>query len=65
MSKIKRMWVNQPSTLQPYHKQHGEKVLAEFRRDNNKYIRVYFTRGRLVSMKMHKSALSEGWPGED
>lgn len=56
-----RMWVNQPSTLQPYHEYHGERVLAYYEGYDNTY-RVYFLHGETVSMQMPRMALSPGWP---
>jgi hypothetical protein len=61
-----RMWVNQPSTLQPHHALHGECVLALHEYGDT--YRVYFTRrdvftGRdIESMQMSRLALSPGWP---
>lgn len=60
-----RMWINQPSTLQPYHNLHGINVLAIPGRTNN-YYWVYFltndTNGRdIESMEVHRMALSDGW----
>jgi hypothetical protein len=47
-----RMWVNQPSTLQEFHEYHGENVLSAppvtYSKNNCSYIRVYFTKGKLV-----------------
>lgn len=62
-----RYWVNQPSTLQPYHKLNGQTVLADFAtaercKDGQTYVRVYFTHGPSISMEMSTLALSEGWP---
>jgi hypothetical protein len=57
---MKRMWINQPSTLQPFHKLHGARVLVEdpvvgFRR-------IWFTSGDVISMELPTMVLSEGWP---
>jgi hypothetical protein len=57
------MWINQPSTLQPYHKLHGTNVLAVFARTNEKmttYV-IYFLSGPVVSQEIDGLALSEGW----
>ena len=54
-----RMWFNQPSTLQPFHKYHGIDVLAEVE-DENSY-RVWFLEGPVISMVADKNALSRGW----
>lgn len=55
---MKRMWINQPSTLQPFHYLHGEKVLAI--PESNSW-RVYFLKDSVVSMLVPKNTLSEGW----
>lgn len=57
---MKRMWINQPSTLQPHHKLHGVRVLAEDPKVG--YRRIWFTGGDVISMEISMSALSEGWP---
>lgn len=56
-----RMWINQPSTLQPLHKLHGERVLAI---NENGSWRVYFLRGNVVSMMVPDNTLSGGWNEE-
>jgi hypothetical protein len=56
---LKRMWVNQPSTLQDDHALHGVNVLAE--QSNDEYITVYFTAGNIISQRMSRLSLSEGW----
>jgi hypothetical protein len=60
-----RAWVNQPSTLQEYHLYHGKNVLTvppvlEGGKDQ-RFIRVYFTEGIIISMNMDIAALSKGW----
>ena len=57
---VKRMWINQPSTLQPYHDLHGTLVLAH--QDYDDYWRCYYLSGPVVSSDAKRSALSEGWP---
>ena len=59
MKRMIRKWINQPSTLQPYHKLHGVRVL--FDPDNNI---VYFTEGAVISQQIDPLALSDGWPDE-
>lgn len=61
-AELRRMWVNQPSTLQPHHKLHGTSVLAIKEYDNT--YRVYFLSGPIVSQQMTGLALSEGWIDE-
>lgn len=53
-----RMWINQPSKLQPLHEYHGVNVLAE---QNKEFPTVYLTEGNIVSMVIHRLALSSGW----
>lgn len=60
METIKRMWVNQPSTLQPLHRLHGVRVLAHA--DTDRTMRAYFLSGGVISMQIPREALSEGWP---
>lgn len=57
---LKRMWINQPSTLQPFNHLHGVKVLASY--DTDKVARAYFLSGDVISMQVPYLALSEGWP---
>ena len=56
---IKRMWINQPSTLQPLHHLHGTNVLAHHAYDHT-YV-IYFLSGKTVSMHVLRMVLSEGW----
>lgn len=56
---LSRMWINQPSTLQPYHTLHGQRVLAMPERGET--WRVYFLSGEVVSQQISKAALSSGW----
>lgn len=58
---MRRMWINQPSTLQPLHHMHGTNVLAgrEYRADNA--VTVYLLEGDVVSMYVPSLALSPGW----
>jgi hypothetical protein len=59
---LRRMWVNQPSTLQPFHAMHGVNVLAQ--PDYGDLMRVYFLAGDTISQQMTRLALSEGWRPE-
>ena len=63
MVNARRMWVNQPSTLQTYHKYHGTNVLVISSPDDLflDYCRVYFLKGEVISMQMCLKALSKGW----
>ena len=55
VGRIKRMWINQPSSLQPLHELHGRNVLTIDEET------VYFTCGEVVSMMVPQNTLSEGW----
>lgn len=57
----RRMWVNQPSTLQPHHNLHGECMLVVPEPFSPDYVRAYFIDGDTVSKMMPLSAFSEGW----
>jgi hypothetical protein len=57
-TKMTRMWINQPSSLQPYHKYNGTNVLAH--KENDYYV-IYFLSGNVISMIISPSALSLGW----
>ena len=59
MSDLARMWINQPSTLQPVHKLHGTNVLAEKVREG--ISRVWFLSGPTISADIPTAALSRGW----
>jgi hypothetical protein len=56
----RRMWINQPSTLQPLHHLHAVRVLAA--PDTDACARAYFLSGDTISMQVPHDALSEGWP---
>jgi hypothetical protein len=60
MSKLsRRMWINQPSSLEPLHKFHRQNVLAVHEYDDT--WRIYFVTGFVESMQAQRSWLSEGW----
>lgn len=59
---LRRMWINQPSTLQPYHALHGTHVLALGETDRT--CRVYFLSGPVISQHVDCGALSAGWPDQ-
>lgn len=65
--KPKRMWINQPSKLQPYHDLHGTNVLAIHERDDISseipvhIYRAYFLSGDVISQEITLAALSPGW----
>lgn len=55
---MKRMWINQPSKLQPLHEYHGLNVLAA--QDKNG-VTIYPVTGDVISMVPPDGVLSEGW----
>lgn len=59
-AKPRRMWINQPSTLDSLHHLHGMRVLA-FREYGETY-RAYLLSGLTESMQVPSLALSDGWP---
>ena len=58
----KRMWVNQPSALQPCHRMHGCRVLAIMSTWTDSSVRVYFADGPIISAEVSPLSLSCGWP---
>lgn len=56
---MKRMWINQPSTLQPLHKLHGTNVLAK--PETDKVHIAYFLSGPRISQQVPNECLSAGW----
>lgn len=60
--KMKRAWINQPSTLQPLHRLHGTNVLVEWGFDDE--VRIYFLNGPIESQLASKLWLSLGWRDE-
>lgn len=58
-SRPQRMWINQPSSLQPHHALHGVNVLAVHEYGDT--FRVYFLSGSTVSQQMLRRTLSNGW----
>jgi hypothetical protein len=61
---IQRYWVNCPSTLQDHHDLHGAKVLCDktLTEYGAETVRVYFTKGDIISMLIDRRFLSAGWP---
>ena len=57
---INRMWINQPSTLQPLHHLNGTCVLAGPNYDGSR--RIWFLSGNITDMECFDLCLSEGWP---
>ena len=58
------MWVNQPSTLQPFHHLHGKKVLAAktAKRDQAIVFIVHDDSSTSEPLAMPALCLSHGWP---
>lgn len=57
LDRMKRMWINQPSWLQPFHKYHGVNVLFDVEAE-----RIYFLSGDTISSDIpSRLVLSEGW----
>ena len=56
---IERMWVNQPSTMQPYHLLHGVNVLARHEFDDT--LEIFFLYGKEISLYADRLVLSPGW----
>lgn len=56
---LTRMWINQPSTLEPLHALHGTNVLAIA--ENPTTTRIYFLSGNIISQQVSPRCLSEGW----
>ena len=62
ISKMKRMWINQPSTQQPHHTLHGVNVLIDHAESNFEHsVKAYFLSGPVVSSEILKLSLSPGW----
>lgn len=60
LNDLKRMWINQPSSLQKHHVLHGTRVLAI--RETSVVYRVWFLDGPIISSQVPALALSAGWP---
>lgn len=61
---MRRMWINQPSKLQPHHSLHGTNVLVGETPPESQYWMVFFTSGKQFSSLINKIALSPGWKEE-
>lgn len=60
---LKRMWVNQPSALQPDHALHGECVLVNADEAKvNTVVEAWFVHSAVVSQQVFRTSLSSGWP---
>lgn len=56
---FRRMWINQPSCLQPLHRLHGKNVYAVL--EYGSTYRIYTLAGCVTSMQADRLCLSEGW----
>ena len=57
----KRVWVNQPSTLQKDHDLHGKRgiaIMEKYDAPDCLFVTVYFTDGKVISQRMDKNSLS-------
>ena len=60
--RLQRMWFNQPSTLQQFHKYHGTNVLVNMKSTyHSNAVDIWFLSGSIISMRVTRNALSEGW----
>ncbi len=57
---MRRMWINQPSTLQPLHERHGQNVLAEDK-IHGQNVMVWFISGEKPYLLVPTIVLSVGW----
>lgn len=57
-SSISRMWINQPSTIQPLHSLHGTNVLAMTKGAD---CVIYYLSGDTISSVVSRECLSPGW----
>lgn len=58
---MKRMWIDQPSSLQPLHSEHGTNVLACEEDYTPGSVKIYYLSGPVISAVVFKICLSNGW----
>lgn len=60
---LRRMWINVPSPLQMMHHLHGQRVLAYTGEHpyRDKVAVVYPISGPIISFRLDRKYLSEGW----
>jgi len=67
-TQIKRMWINQPSSLQSLHVLHGTNVMvpieSKWLGHMPEYVTAYFLSGTTISVFIRTELLSEGWLGD-
>jgi hypothetical protein len=57
MAETYRAWINQPSSLQPDHKDNGKRCIVV--NDNGeRFVYIYFTEGPIHSRKIDRRSLS-------
>lgn len=56
----KRVWINNASTLQPYHKLHGKVGIGVYKKHSTGHeeISIYFTEGEIHSMHIDPKHLA-------
>jgi len=62
-TRLVRLWINQPSTLQPDHEYHGTNVWADEDEWDfgEEYLDVWLSDANVHSMRIARSSLSRGW----
>lgn len=59
-SRPSRVWINCPSTLQPYHHLHGKRaIVVPEQGDSNRIVTIWFTEGPTHSTRIETLYLSE------
>lgn len=60
----RRMWINQPSKLQPLADQHGRYVITDdtYSGNTDEYVMCLYVNGPVTSGFVPRLALSAGWP---
>lgn len=62
---MRRAWINQPSTRQLLHAEHGTNVLACNDEYTSSTVVIYYLSGPVVSAVVPKLCLSPGWTGNE
>jgi len=60
----KRVWIDNASSLQPYHKFHGKVGIATYKKHNTGYeeISIFFTEGEIISFSIDPKYLVDCFP---
>jgi hypothetical protein len=62
-AKPRRVWINAPSTHNPWHDRHGMRGIAFDALDQREgWVTFYFVEGKAISMPIDSLYLSDGWP---